>query len=369
MDENTSKSIPPDIDFFQRLTNVLPDAYLLVSPEGVVLAGNLSARQLFSCRELSAKALNALVADPPAKVGAALALWTASGSMVPRSLTLADGTILRCDGARLRGASPSPALLLRCVPKSESFATKQFVLYSMERVNLQKHVSEKLAAAQKRKDELETTAAVFAHELANPLNGVSTSLDLLSMELEGGCEKSTGTELIKAAKQEMARLAALVNDFRALARPQAFVFRPTDLKAVIDQVLAPELPGFKAAQIGFEANFAPSLPRVLADAPKLKQAVFNICKNAVEAMPGGGMLKITAGVRDDAVYLDISDTGVGIARNFNPFQIFKTTKATGTGLGLPIAAQIISVHKGRIEFKTEPGRGTTFTIYLPLNPA
>lgn len=367
MHGNTSSSIALEIEFFQKLTNVLPDAYLLISTGGAVLAGNVSARELFSREPLSAKPLDALVTDAPARVRSALAIWAGSGSMVPRSLTLRDGSILRCDGARLRSRPNCPAVLLvRCVPKSESFATKQFVHHSIERVNLQKSVSERLAGAQKRREELETTAAVFAHELANPLNGISTSLDLLQMELDSSYDKPVGADLVKAAKQEIARIAALLNDFRALARPQVFNLQPADLKTVVEEVLATELSGLKTGGIKFEARFEPSLPRVLGDAAKLKQAVLNICKNAVEAMPGGGVLKIAAGVREGAVYLEVSDTGTGIAKDFDPFQVFTSTKPSGTGLGLPITAQIISVHKGRIDYTSEPGRGTTFTIYLPV---
>jgi signal transduction histidine kinase len=99
---------------------------------------------------------------------------------------------------------------------------------------------------------------------------------------------------------------------------------------------------------------------------KIKQIVINICKNAVEAMPGGGVLTLKAYQLNDYVILEISDTGTGIPDGIDVFQLFKTTKADGTGLGLPIVHQIVSEHRGTIECVSERGKGATFRISLPL---
>jgi signal transduction histidine kinase len=367
MEENTFKQISSEIEFFEALTDLLTDAYLLLSPRGVVLAGNLSARELFLREQFGAVRLDALITDPPAKVLRSVQMWAESGSMIPTTLTLPDESIIRCDGARLRSNSPagSAFLLVRCVPRSESSVTRDFARHSADYAHLQKNIAEKLAHAKQQKEAAETTAAMFAHELANPLNGILTSLDLLQLEMKNSFAAPSAPELLKAAKEEINRVTALLNDFRALARPQVFDFQPADLKKIVEEVMAIELTTLKAAGITFETDFDPALPRVLADTDKLKQAILNICKNSIDAMPEGGLLKISTLVQSGAVSLEIADTGTGIPKNLDPFQVFKTTKADGTGLGLAITAQIISVHKGRIEYVSEEGRGTTFTIYLP----
>lgn len=366
MEENTFKQIPSESEFFESLTNPLSEPYLLLSPEGVVLAANMAARQLFPLEQFGGTRLDALVTDPPEKVLRSLEMWAGTGSMIPASLRLPDASIVRCDGARLRSNSgrASDLLLVRCVPRSQAFVTREFVQYSATYTNIQKNIAEKLAHAKRQKEAAETTAAMFAHEIANPLNGLLTSLDLLQLEMETSSE-SSASELLKAAREEISRITALLNDFRAVARPQLFDFRPADLKKIVEEVMATELPILRAEGIEFETDFAPALPPVVADTDKLKQAILNICKNSIDAMPQGGLLKIATSIQNGAVSLEISDTGIGIPRNLDPFQLFKTTKVNGTGLGLAITAQIVSAHKGRIQYASTEGSGTTFTIHLP----
>jgi two-component system sensor histidine kinase HydH len=98
----------------------------------------------------------------------------------------------------------------------------------------------------------------------------------------------------------------------------------------------------------------------------MKQVILNLYKNAVEAMPNGGGLTLRTACSEEGISLQIADTGAGIADGLDVFQLFKTTKPEGTGLGLPIVKQIISEHRGTISYVSEPGKGTTFTIVLPL---
>jgi signal transduction histidine kinase len=115
-----------------------------------------------------------------------------------------------------------------------------------------------------------------------------------------------------------------------------------------------------------EQNIEPATPLVLDDAKKLQQVVLNLCKNAVEAMPEGGRLTVCARCEAKQVCVEVADTGVGIPPGINIFEPFVTTKATGTGLGLPIAHYIIAAHHGALTYTSNPGRGTTFRITLPL---
>jgi signal transduction histidine kinase len=103
----------------------------------------------------------------------------------------------------------------------------------------------------------------------------------------------------------------------------------------------------------------------MADADKIKQVVLNLCKNAVDAMPGGGRLTVNGYRLAEMVVLEISDTGTGIPAGLDVFELFRTTKPGGSGLGLPLVRQIVSAHNGAVHYASEPGHGTTFKVYLP----
>jgi len=97
----------------------------------------------------------------------------------------------------------------------------------------------------------------------------------------------------------------------------------------------------------------------------MKQAVLNLCKNATEAMSQGGCLLVKLSRSEGMVVLEISDTGIGISHDVDIFDLFKTTKPNGSGLGLPVAKQIVSAHNGTINYTTKTGHGTTFKVCLP----
>jgi signal transduction histidine kinase len=97
----------------------------------------------------------------------------------------------------------------------------------------------------------------------------------------------------------------------------------------------------------------------------MKQVILNLCKNAVEAMQNGGSLTIKAYRTGQSVLLEIRDDGIGVPKGVNIFELFKTTKPSGSGLGLPLVQQIVSAHNGTINYTSDAGRGTTFTIRLP----
>ena len=111
-----------------------------------------------------------------------------------------------------------------------------------------------------------------------------------------------------------------------------------------------------------------TIPALMLDGDKMKEALLNILKNAAEAMPGGGRLTITGYVREQekAAVVEVSDTGIGVPAGVDVFQSFMTTKPGASGLGLPIAAQIIASHGGRIRSIPQRGLGTTFEISMPL---
>lgn len=216
-----------------------------------------------------------------------------------------------------------------------------------------------------------TTVAKLTHEIGNPLNGMSTTLQLLAHH----CTQHPTTveeillEGIQDLQHETARLESLVQELRNFVRPRPLALQPTDLAGVVAAVLSVHTTAYAERNIRIEDAIASDVPLVRADPQKLEQVVLNLCHNAVEAMPAGGTLTVRVTAVGDSVYLDVQDTGNGIAPELDLFVPFVTTKTGGTGLGLVVVQQIIEGHGGTITYTSAPGQGTTFTVRLPrLSP-
>jgi len=164
---------------------------------------------------------------------------------------------------------------------------------------------------------------------------------------------------------EINRLGSLLNEFRDIAFPQNIDFQKIDLAQKTKEVLSCQYAAYREQGITVEVQFENPLSPVMAHADKIKQVVLNLCKNAVEAMPGGGCLTVKGYRFDQMVVLEISDTGAGIPEGLDVFELFRTTKRGSRGLGLPLVRQIISAHNGTIKYTSDPNQGTTFKISLP----
>ena len=232
-----------------------------------------------------------------------------------------------------------------------------------ERVRMQERLveAERLAV-------IGATAAKIGHELANPLNGLYLTVQLLEQRLakQAGPLDIQLDSSLRKIKGEIARLNNLVSGFRTLSRREKYDFRSASLRRVIHDVVALQQPLCAAAGIRLEEETDSALPSVVMDVDRIKQALLNLVKNAEESMPGGGTLSIRATAANGEALVDVSDTGSGIAPGTDVFLPFFTTKEQGTGLGLIIVRQIVSIHGGTISYRSEPGRGTTFRMTLPL---
>jgi signal transduction histidine kinase len=352
--------------------NVLPEATLLIHGNGIILGLNSAARELFGRDLEEGVSLNSLVSDSPEKVVRCLRLWSSSRQFLPASLQInrVDGpVVIRCDGATVEPATlqqPS-LLLLRCVLRGESGTTKFFIQLSEKIDNLWKQIAEQKARDHDRLGSLATAAAVFAHEVANPLNGIGMSVQLLEKEfLQAQDVSPLLRESITEANKEISRLSSLLRDFRSFARTQFVEFQPTDLSPLVQEVLAPEMVLFSNSDVRLKLYLS-GLPPIMLDRDKMKQVILNLCKNAVEAMPEGGCLTLKGYLSSaDTLVLEVTDTGIGIPEGMDIFEIFRTTKPDGTGLGLPLVSQIVSAHRGTVDYFSEPGKGTTFRLSLPV---
>jgi signal transduction histidine kinase len=228
---------------------------------------------------------------------------------------------------------------------------------------------ERLLQEAQRRDRLAllgTSAVVFAHEVGNPLHAIFGALEFIETELRRRqIVDPVFIAMIEGAMRETNRLRALLGQFRSLANGQNLDLQFVDLAKIVEEVLALQRLEYPAVGIVVKLECEKSLPLVMLDRAKITQAIVNLCKNAVEAMPDGGCLTIRVFLAGHTVVMEIADTGVGVPDGVHAFQLFITTKPDGSGLGLPVVQQIVSAHKGTISYVTELGRGTTFTVILP----
>ncbi len=209
-----------------------------------------------------------------------------------------------------------------------------------------------------------TLAAGVAHEIRNPLSGISGFVELLQRKVTGNEAALRLTDKVRA---EISHLNRIVTDFLQFARPQALNLTRVDLAALCAGAVA--VTAAHAAERGVALRLAPGPPVFLtADGEQLRQALVNILRNAVEASAAGQAVVLAWTPDGMFATITVRDDGAGMdnaARKaiFNPFF---TTKDDGTGLGLTVTHTIIERHGGHIRVDSEPGRGTVFTVALPL---
>lgn len=214
-------------------------------------------------------------------------------------------------------------------------------------------------------------AAGVAHEIGNPLNSLTIHLQLMERELGEVDEPLRGhlTELVRVSRQEVARLDQIINQFLRAVRPAPPAFERASLVHVLEDTLAFLDPEIRDRDVLVEVDHPPGLPDVTIDPAQIKQVFFNIIRNAVQAMSGGGLLTIRMFNNERFAAATFTDTGPGIAPESigHLFEPYHTTKEGGTGLGLMIVQRIVRDHGGEVEVRSEPGAGTTVSIFLPLD--
>lgn len=216
-------------------------------------------------------------------------------------------------------------------------------------------------------------AAGLAHDLRNPLAGVSGALHVLTGQLPADDPRQA---LLAEIQAQIARMNKTLTDLLWHARPPEPQYLPLNVNEIVEQSLW-FLPMASGAGIEIVKRLQPDLPLLRLDPNLLHQAFLNILVNARQAMPTGGRLSVETRLRrnllgkEEIVEVAISDTGPGISQeNFSRiFQPFFTTKAQGTGLGLAIASRIVEQHEGKIAVESELRHGTTFRITLPVQAA
>jgi PAS domain S-box-containing protein len=223
-------------------------------------------------------------------------------------------------------------------------------------------------------------AAGVAHEIGNPLNALNIHLQLLDREV-GKMREDTGSggaagaedldylhELTEVARTEVARLDQVITQFLQAIRPTRPERAPEQIEVLLEDTLTLLKQEVQNRNISIEIERPDKLPRIQVDGGQIKQVFFNIIRNAFQAMPDGGQLKIVLFTTDEYLGISFRDSGVGIppeefSRVFEPYH---TTKSSGSGLGLMIVQRIVQEHGGQIELMSKADTGTGFTVLLPL---
>jgi PAS domain S-box-containing protein len=229
---------------------------------------------------------------------------------------------------------------------------------TIERIGNQLQVSERLAA-------LGRVTAGVAHEVKNPLNSMRLWLEVLKGNMPVEPEPQ---QAVKMLDSEIDRLDRAVKTFLNFTKPVEINLEETDLRDFLEEVLNAARPSIVKAGIELVVDLPPNVPPTLLDRQLIHQGVLNLLLNACDFTPPGG--RITLALRRNGEFAEIlvSDTGKGIAPQDHSkiFQLFFTTRPGGSGIGLANTFRFVQLHNGRIEFESEPGRGTIFRVELPV---
>jgi signal transduction histidine kinase len=210
--------------------------------------------------------------------------------------------------------------------------------------------------------------ASLAHEINNPLQAISSCVDLIS---EYHLSEEETQQYLKSVKDEINRLTQISKRILDFSRPAKTELVRTDIRWVMDHILKISRKQIEHAKIVVQTSIPEKLPDVMASPDELGQVILNLIINAVESMPDGGKVHVKVNVLNDQVEISIHDTGKGIPESqlsfiFDPFF---STKEDGSGLGLAISYKIIERFGGKLTAESLLTQGSVFTITLPYNNA
>jgi two-component system, NtrC family, sensor kinase len=244
----------------------------------------------------------------------------------------------------------------------ELAATFEGMVGAIARANRELLAAERLATIGKM-------AAHVTHEIRNPLSSLALNVEMLEEEVN---ENAEARALLRAIKNEVERLTALSERYLSVARRKPPQFETEDVSGLCREAMEFLRADFERHGVQIALNVKPDLPSVRVDEGQIKQALYNLLRNAREAMPGGGRATLGASpAPDGGVTITVDDEGAGIdeATRNRLFEPFFTTKGHGTGLGLVITREVVEAHGGSVRCERLEPKGTRFSIYLPAAKA
>lgn len=348
--QNFIQMISKEHRFLSSLFDSLQEAILVISPAHTVLYHNAAAQEFLGLPENAA-------ALPVEKMlpGLNLDLLLSDSGMGSRKsmrqeleLTYPEHRIVQMYALPIDREDAPYALILNDITATMERAADM--------------------AESERSKAVSILAAEVAHEIGNPLNSLYLHLQFLQRLLKNpDANLADAAQEVSEARSEVERLDAIINQFLHALRPGKPVFETLDLKSLVLDSLNFMRQEITDRKIQLEFYWGENVPQIKGDANQLKQAFYNLARNAMQAMPAGGRLTVRCSADDNFVMLSVSDSGCGIKpENMQKiFRPFFTTKNAGTGLGLMIVERIVREHGGSLAVDSRENAGTTFTISLP----
>jgi signal transduction histidine kinase len=229
--------------------------------------------------------------------------------------------------------------------------------------------TERRARAAEELASIGTLTAGLAHEVGGPMNVILGYAQMI----ENSTSEDTVRDRARIIREQVSRISKIIETLLAFARPRPVLKNPVELQKSLEEVLGFLSEEFRKREVTVERRFEP-VPAILGDGAKLQQLFLNLFLNAVDAMPEGGVLRVSLECCDrHEVEVRVADSGTGIpeetlAKIFEPFFTSKP-RGKGSGLGLAVAKGIVSDHEGRIEVASEMGKGTEFLVSFPVEEA
>ncbi|WP_300456750.1 ATP-binding protein [Desulfobacula sp.] len=352
--ENQLKQIKHLQQYAEKILATMNDGLLAVDMDGIVTTVNPAAHDILG-----------IPRDHTVKGGHALALFdkTSPFAAYIQHAFENPSTGNQREVHLQRDGAPRVILVGAGVLESDKKTPRQMI-FTLNDITALKQLEAEIRQNQRLAD-LGTLAAGMAHEIRNPLSAIKTYVALLPGKIQqpGFLEKFQRT-----VPREINRLNALIEELLELSRLPKYNFKQTDIQALLRQSIERLEADFKARGIDCQWDVPDDLPRIMADAAQLEKVFINLLQNGAQAMPDGGVIAICVSAQDNHLVMDFKDSGHGFSPELaqNIFNPFFTTKSKGTGLGLAITHKVISEHKGQIRAKSQTGKGSCFSVTLPI---
>lgn len=348
-------------NYFENIIRSMVDTLVVVNPDATIKTVNKATLDLlgYEENELIGKRMGIIFAEesPFKERGFAdliekgsidnveTVYLTKDGQKVP---VIFSGAIIRGDYDKIEGI----------VCSAKDITERKKAQQELNRTQVQLIQSEKLSS-------IGTLAAGVAHEIGNSLTVISGRAKLSLLEKDKNAEVSKSLRVIEG---QTARASKIMHSLLKFARPGKLKTVPVNLNQALEETLSLVEHKFSMEDKKIVKDFDQQLPEVPGDISQLQQVFLNLILNAEHAMPGGGALTITTRLKGAHIEIEFADTGKGISKeNINKlFDPFFTTRKGGTGLGLSVSYGIIKEHKGSLNVKSEPDKGSTFTLRLPV---
>ncbi|MFQ5840161.1 MAG: nitrogen regulation protein NR(II) [Candidatus Methylomirabilales bacterium] len=361
--EQLNRRLEQERERIQRIVGSIQDGIIVLDREGTITDWNWAMRQRYGVSAAEVVGKGIFEVFPRLREGGLeeqlAAIWA---GRVP-DFTLRDLThetrdrgkvVLTLKGSALHGSRGEiSGAVLVVEDTTESVRMRQAV-----------QQAEKLAT-------IGTLSAGIAHEINNPIGVISSRIELMLLETEGARLPGRVREDLRVIAKHADRVAKITRGLLSFARQQPWQVGWVDVNKLVDECLLLMEKQLIKEKIKVEKRLAAGLRPISGSANHLEQVVVNLLSNAREAMPEGGTLTVKTASENGGVVICVGDSGPGIPAEYlsKVFDPFFTTKVTGTGLGLSISFGVVEQHGGHLTVETEEGRGTTFTVWLPVDVA